>query len=166
MSNVADINAKKQNSLVRKVEAKLDALQSFLEGAESVFEIPDKFTYNWFVSLSEGSLEPFSKASKSVKTGTALRKRIDEALHDCEAKRLNDQLVSKGNQPKIAELKRQKQSLVAENKHLKQMLDTKIDENIELRRQLLDAQRQLGISQAVWADQKQAKNKVTRVKFQ
>lgn len=163
MSNVADINSQKQNSLVQKVEAKLAALQKFLENVDVAFSIPDKFTYNWFVTLSQGSLESFSKASKLVKTGTPLRMRIDVMLRECEAKRFKDQLVSKGNQPKVAELNRQKQSLVAEIKYLKQILDTKIDENIQLRRNLLDMQRKLGISQAAWSDQKMVNNKIVRL---
>lgn len=157
MSNVTETNKNKQKLLKTKVENKLSALKSFIEGGEPPFDIPDKFTWNWFVSLSEGCLETFSKGSQSVRSGTELRTRIDSKLAECEKKRKEDQLISKRHQPRLEDLEREKKFLKGQLNRLKKQLDTKTDEIIELRRVIMDLQNQTGISQAQWEDQKVAR---------
>ncbi|WP_086479616.1 hypothetical protein [Oceanospirillum sanctuarii] len=165
MSNISNVNTQKMVALIEKVETKLAALQCFLEGGDGGFTIPDRFSYNWFVSLSEGAFKPISKASKSLKSGTELRSKIDTALLECEQIRRNEARISKGNQPKIAELERQKRNLTAEVKRLKRQLDTKVDENIQLRRELMDMRCQLGVKQAVWADQVTSKRNLSKANY-
>lgn len=164
MSNFSNMNTQKQNSLIQKVEAKLSVLQNFIECSEVEFVVPKRFSYNWFVSLSEGSLVPFSKASKGVSPGTELRKRIDWMIAEANAKLKRDSRTCSNEPEKITELRRLNQKFEAENKQLKLMLDNRTDENVHLRRQLADAKRNLEIARAAWNDQKQADSKTKRLK--
>ena len=164
MSNLSNINTQKQNSLTKKVEEKLNALQSFIECGEVEFVVPERFSYNWFISLKEGSLVPFSKASKGVSPGTELRKRIDLMIMAANTKLKRDSRTSPTESEKIIELRRLKEKFEAQNKQLKLMLDNRTDENVQLRRQLADARRRLEIAQAAWNDQKLANFKIKSIK--
>lgn len=164
MSNFSNVNHQKQCSLVQKVEAKLSAIQRFLEGDVNVFTVPDKFSYNWFCALSEGSLEPFSKSAKGVQPGTELRKRINTALMDVNLKVRKDNRASRSESESIAKLKKMKAQLEAQNKQLKRMLDVRTDENVQLRRELADLKRKHSIAQAAWNDRKMGDLKVKGIK--
>ena len=141
----------KKADLQKKIQAKLDELASYIEGADYCFSEPKKFSFNWFCDLDEGHLEKNSKAAKSIRVGTELKSQIDDSLARCAEVKESRKGLGKG---KVAELEATVAKLKAEVKQLKKILGTQVDENTSLRRELTDLKRLEGIRQAQWDDRK------------
>ncbi|MBJ7539720.1 hypothetical protein [Marinomonas transparens] len=136
--------------LMQKIECKITALESYMNGSSVDFLIPTKFSLNWFVALSEGRYERFSKSSRAIKGGTALNKHILGLLNECEERRKKgDRKV----QTKDKELQGVIKKLKVELQITKKERDAQAEENTELRRQLIDAKRKNQIVQAQIRDQ-------------
>ncbi|SHG52443.1 hypothetical protein SAMN02745753_04071 [Marinomonas polaris DSM 16579] len=136
--------------LMQKIESKITALESYINGSSIDFSIPTKFSLNWFVTLSEGRYERFSKSSRAIKGGTALNKRILGLLNECEARR-------KKGDPKVQSNDKELQGVIkklkVELENTKKERDAQAEENIELRRQLIDSKKKNQIFQAQIRDQ-------------
>tara|TARA_R110001599_G_scaffold6042_3_gene30115 strand:- start:10792 stop:11262 length:471 start_codon:yes stop_codon:yes gene_type:complete len=136
--------------LMQKIECKITALESYINGSSVDFSIPTKFSLNWFVTLSEGHYGRLSKSSRTIKGGTELKKRILGLLNECEARR------KKGDQKvlnKDKELQGIIKKLKVELENTKRERDAQAEENTELRRQLIDAKKKNHIFQAQIRDQ-------------
>ncbi len=165
MFNVDEVNSKKTQAFKSKVNLKLNALQSFVEGDTGVFTVPPKFTYNWFVSLSENEFESFSKMTAAIRSGTPLREKIDHLLAKAEKKRvLLSKDKSSGNK-KTKELQRKYDNLKFEHKNLQEAYLVKSDEVIELMAKVAQLENKLGAAQAQWDDLKRTTGSVVKGKF-
>lgn len=165
MSNVDKVNAKKFQAFQSKVNFKLNALQSFIEGDTGVFTVPARFTYNWLSSLSEGDFESFSKMTAAVRSGTPLRDKIDRLLTKAEKKRLLLTVDNSTGNKTTKELQRKYDKLKFEHKNLKEAYLVKSDEVIALMSKVAQLENKLGATQAQWDDLKRSTGSVVKGKF-
>lgn len=135
---------------MQKVECKIKTLENYKGGLDIDFTLPNKFSLNWFVSFSEGKYESLSKSTKSIKSGTVLNKRVLSLLSECEERRKNG---NKQSQSKAKEHQNLIKSLRTELEITKRERNAQAEENIELRRQLIDTKRKVQIFRAQIRDQ-------------
>lgn len=137
-----------ENLLLSKVEAKLNAIRVYYEGSKPTFDVPAQFTFNWFSELSESGLERFSRGARLVQPGQLLRDKIEEELAAAESFRKKSKAEKKSDIDEVRELKAQVQKLKQRISELETWLQTRTDENHQLRRELQNELNLKGIQQA------------------
>lgn len=148
-----------QKSVEERVGEKIEALEAYIHGSEPSFEVPRGFGFNWFCELSEGGLEPFSKGSKSLRSGSVLHERIISAIERAEACRKKRSASTKKDIDLIKFYKAKVAECEKELDEIKDKLRIQIDENIDLRNELNQAKRGIAVEQALINDAKTEKGK-------
>lgn len=81
-----NVPARPLKTIKEKVEFKLSLLKNYYEDDACEFELPKKFSYNWFYAWKDEAIgaQPFSKGGKLVRNGTELHATMMTALKSAQ----------------------------------------------------------------------------------
>lgn len=150
-SSSAVMHISKANRLKaeQKIERKIQGLERYVINGQADFEIPKKFTLNWFCALASDPYERVAKGGEQLRTGAAMHKRVSEALARAQ---------------EVLEGARTHRGICKKTERIKQLEDRVkkaealipgLTQNIaDLLEEVEDLTKRLGLEQARWADQK------------
>jgi predicted nucleic acid-binding Zn-ribbon protein len=155
MNSVAHISTKNRDEARAKVQLKLDALKKYAESGEASFELPAKFTLNWFATLEEvnAGFQRVSKGSVLLKTGGSTHAMVTAAL--TAAQHRWDDGRSMSPTTTISGIKNEIKKLKRENTDLKHRIKGLVKNTVQLLEELEYYKGKLGVEQARWQDTKE-----------
>ena len=154
MNSAAHISTKNRDEAKSKIQAKLDAVRSYGQGGKPSFELPSKFTLNWFASLEDENtnFHRVSKGSALLKTGSSMHAKVTAALTVAQSRLEDSQKV--GRVTIGSAIRNEVKRLKAENAELKHRMKGLVKNTVDLLKELDHYKTQLGLEQAAWQDSK------------
>lgn len=146
LQHVSEVNRLRT---AQKIERKLEALERYVKDGAADFEIPKKFTLNWFAGLASEPYESLSKGSELLRTGSAMHERVISALARAQ-EALEGGRVEQG----VCKKTKRIEELEAKVRKYEALIPGLSQTIVDLLEEVGELKRCLSVQQAQWADKR------------